>query len=166
MAQAVLSFEGNLTSDPELKGTAEKPRVYFTVAVNSRIYNRDTQAWEDGKPTFISVSAFDRLASNAAASLKKGAMVSVVGNLRTWEENVEGLEYPVTRFGCTATNIAASLAYATVDVTKNTKSGGNSDWAAEEPAAKPAAKTATKPAAKAAPKAAAPAEDDADVPQF
>jgi single-strand DNA-binding protein len=83
----LLTAVGNLTADPELRYTKDqKPVVSFTVASTPRSLNRTTREWEDGEPVFLRCSAWDEMAENIAASLKKGNRVMVQGSLkaRTW----------------------------------------------------------------------------------
>jgi single-strand DNA-binding protein len=74
---------GNLTRDPELRSVSgSREVVSFTVAVASRVRNKETNKWEDGEPTFLRCTAWDEMASNIAASLTKGSRVIVHGSLK------------------------------------------------------------------------------------
>lgn len=81
---ARMNFTGNLVRDPELRFTTSGRAVCnFTVAVNDRVYNSETQEWGDaGDPTFIDVVAWNRLGEHVAESLTKGAKAIVVGDLK------------------------------------------------------------------------------------
>jgi single-strand DNA-binding protein len=104
----LLTAVGNLTADPELRYSKDqKPVVSFTVASTPRALNRTTREWEDGEPVFLRCSAWDEMAENIAASLKKGNRVMVQGSLkaRTWQtkegENRRSDELQVDEIGVT-----------------------------------------------------------------
>lgn len=112
---------GNLTSDPELKNAQSgKAYVRLTVATTPRVKNRQTNAYEDGPPSFISVTLYDALAENVAASLSKGNRVIAYGSLekRVWmdtstNQEREGLQLEdVTAFGADLRFARASIARA------------------------------------------------------
>ena len=74
---------GNLTKDVELRYTTSgEPIARFTVAVNDRRKNPQTQAWED-VPSFIPVVVFGKQAENAEKFLAKGSRVGVMGRIQT-----------------------------------------------------------------------------------
>lgn len=75
-----LTVIGNLVDDPELRFTsAGVPVARFTVASTPRVFDRDTNAWRDGEPTFMDCSAWRQLAENLAGSVSKGSRVVVAG---------------------------------------------------------------------------------------
>lgn len=127
-----IHIEGNLTRDPEVVifesgNTITKLRV----AVNDRRRKADG-TWEDQEPTFYTVVVFNGMATNVAASLLKGATVSVTGRhrIRTYDKSDgsgKGWENEVL-----ANEVSASLRWATAEVTKNPKTGGGHDAPAEE----------------------------------
>ena len=83
MNQVVLI--GNLTRDPELRystGASQTAICRFTVAVNDRRRNPQTQNWED-HPSFIPVVVFGRSAENCEKYLAKGRKVAVNGRIQT-----------------------------------------------------------------------------------
>ena len=60
--------EATLVADPELRYANNGNSVTnFRVASNSRRKNPQTDQWEDGDTTFLSVSAFGGLGENVAA---------------------------------------------------------------------------------------------------
>jgi single-strand DNA-binding protein len=78
MTEAVVSFAGNLTDDPEVRYTASGiARAMFRVAASGR---RDQEA------SFFTVVVWRDQAEHAAQSLSKGSRVVVVGRLqqRAW----------------------------------------------------------------------------------
>ena len=78
MAEASVSFAGNLTDDPEVRYTqAGIARATFRVAVSGR---------REQEVSFFTVVAWRDQAEHAAQSLSKGSRVVVVGRLqqRSW----------------------------------------------------------------------------------
>ena len=76
---------GNLTRDPELRystGANQTAICRFTVAVNERRRNPQTQEWED-VPSFIPVVVFGKQAENCDRYLAKGRKVGVMGRIQT-----------------------------------------------------------------------------------
>ncbi len=64
------------------------PIAGFRMCTTERRYDREAGAWVDGHTNWYSVSMFRQLATNAAASLKKGDRVVVFGRLkvRPWSK--------------------------------------------------------------------------------
>jgi single-strand DNA-binding protein len=117
-----VSIVGNLTRDPELRFTPSgQATATFGVAVNRRWQNRQTQEWEEAT-SFFDVVSWGQLAENAAQSLTRGTRIVVSGRLdqRSWE-NQEGEKR--SKIEITADEIAPSLRWATVAVTKNERRG-------------------------------------------
>jgi single-strand DNA-binding protein len=78
MTEAVVSFAGNLTDDPEVRHTESGiARAMFRVAVSGR---REQEA------SFFTVVVWRDQAEHAAESLTKGSRIVVLGKLqqRTW----------------------------------------------------------------------------------
>ena len=83
-----ITVVGNLTSDPEMRSTSGGNVVNFTVAQNSRVYDRQAGQWADGPSVYVRCSAWRDLADHIAASLAKGVRVIAHGNLtqRSWTD--------------------------------------------------------------------------------
>jgi single-strand DNA-binding protein len=136
---STVTVVGNLTRDPELRFTPTgQPNVTFSVAVNRRWQNRQTQEWDEST-SFFDVVAWGTLAENVAQCLHRGTRVVVEGRLdqRSWENN-EGEKR--SKIEITANEIAPSLRWATVDITKNDRkvaqtvsAGGAPSYDEEEP---------------------------------
>ena len=113
-----VSIVGNLTRDPELRFTPSgQATATFGVAVNRRWQNRQTSEWEEAT-SFFDVVCWAQLAENAAQSLTKGTRVLVSGRLdqRSWETPDKERR---SKIEITADEVAPSLRYATVSVSKN-----------------------------------------------
>ena len=83
MNQVVLI--GNLARDPELRystGANQTAICRFTIAVNDRRRNPQTQTWED-QASFIPIVVFGRTAENCEKYLAKGRKVAVNGRIQT-----------------------------------------------------------------------------------
>ena len=71
-------YTGNLTADPEVRPISSGGVVVrFRIAINGRRHNG--QQWVNREPIFKNVVCFRKLADNAAASLRSGMAVTVVG---------------------------------------------------------------------------------------
>jgi len=113
-----VTIVGNLTRDPELRFTPSgQATASFGVAVNRRWQNRQSQEWEEAT-SFFDVVCWGQLAENTAQSLGRGARVIVSGRLdqRSWETQ-EGDRR--SKIEVTADEVAPSLRWATVSITKN-----------------------------------------------
>ena len=81
-----VSVSGNLTSEPELRGTATgKSVLKLGIAVNERRKNASGE-WVD-YPNFIDCTMFGTRAEKLKAKLAKGSKVAVIGKLHQsrWE---------------------------------------------------------------------------------
>lgn len=141
-----VTMTGNLTTDPELRFTATGIAVCnFTVASTPRTRDAQTGEWKDGQPLFLRCNVWQTFGEHVAESLTRGARVSVQGRLKQRSfQTKEGEKRTVLELE--VDEIGPSLRYATVQVTKTTKSS------------RPVAETA--PTAGSAPMATDPAGDD------
>ena len=83
------NISGNLARDPELRCTAAGTSILtFTVGVNDRKKNPQTQQWED-VPNWIPCVVFGQRAQTLSNFLTKGMKVSIEGKLRwsQWEKD-------------------------------------------------------------------------------
>lgn len=116
-----LTIVGNLTRDPELRFTPSgQATTSFGVAVNRRWQNRQTQEWDEAT-SFFDIVCWGGLAENVAESLEKGCRVVVTGRLdqRSWETDGDDKRSKVEII---ADEVAPSLRWATVEVTKAARS--------------------------------------------
>lgn len=80
---------GNLTRDPETRALPSgMPVCNFSVAVNERIKNKQTDAWED-RPNYFDVTVWGGMGEWLGNNLRKGQAVVVSGRLnwRSWEKD-------------------------------------------------------------------------------
>jgi len=140
-----IRLTGNVAGDVRIRFLPSGAAVAdFRVAATDRRFNRNTNAWEDGKTLFIDVEVWRQQAENVAETLHKGMQVSVEGSLEpdeyTDREGVKRTVYKVTN-----AEVSVSLARQSAQVTK---SGGQTQTA-------PAAQAAQAPAPVAQPAPAA-----------
>lgn len=136
---------GNTTREPELRYTTGGHAVCnFGLAVNRQIYNAENDDYED-QVSFFEITVWRMLAENVAESIPKGARVTVAGSLdqQTWE-NEDGENRSKVRV--IADDVAASLAWATVDIYRSVADAAPDDEdedeeEEEEEAPKPKTKT-------------------------
>jgi len=118
MPDNTVTLVGNVTRDPELRFTPSGQAVAtFGLAVNRRWQNRQNNEWEE-QTSFFDVKCWAQMAENVGESLHRGARVIVNGRLeqRSWEtENGDKR----SKVEVVADEIAPSLRWATVEITKN-----------------------------------------------
>ncbi|WCO67073.1 single-stranded DNA-binding protein [Iamia majanohamensis] len=118
-----VTLTGNLTRDPELRFTPSgQAMATFGLAVNRRWQNRQTNEWEE-QTSFFDVKCWAQMAENVSESLGRGNRVVVSGRLeqRSWETDQGDKRSKVE---VVADEIAPSLRWATVQITRNERSGG------------------------------------------
>lgn len=81
--ETVITIIGNLTSDPEVRTIGNGSNVAsFTIASTPRVFNRQSNQYEDGAALFMRCSAWRDLADHCAHSLSKGMRVIATGRLQ------------------------------------------------------------------------------------
>ena len=115
---------GNIVAEPELRFTPAGAAVCnFRVASTPRRYNSQTNQWEDGEAMFLTCNAWRQLGENTAESLAKGMRVIVTGKLKQRSfQTREGDNRTV--FEIDVEEVGPSLRYATTQVNRNTREGG------------------------------------------
>ena len=86
--ETYVTVRGRLTADPELRATPSGSMVAnFTVAVNARKFDKQTNEWKDKEAKFWRSVAWNQgklaLAENVAEGLKKGDAVIVYAEVET-----------------------------------------------------------------------------------
>ena len=110
---------GNVTRDPELRFTPSGAAVTsFGLAWNRKGQN------DEEVVSFFDVTCWSGLAENVAESINKGSRVVVYGRLdqRSWE-NQDGERR--SKVEIVADDVAPSLRWATVEITRNEFRGGD-----------------------------------------
>lgn len=122
--ETVITVVGNLTSDPELRYTTNGLAVAnFTVASTPRTFDKASNEWKDGEALFLRCSVWREFAEHVASSLTKGSRVMVQGQLKMRAyETKEGEKRTSTELD--VHEIGPSLRYATAQVTRAAKEGG------------------------------------------
>jgi single-strand DNA-binding protein len=118
-----ITIEGNLTRDPELRFTkGGKSVANFSVAVNRSWMGDDGE--RQRSVSYFDCSAWEGLADNVVASLKKGDRVLLTARPKQRSyENAEGRT--VTRFEHTVDAIGPSLRWATASPVKVSRSAAD-----------------------------------------
>ena len=136
--ETVITVVGNLVDDPELRFAPSGVAVAkFRVASTPRVFNKTTNAWEDGDALFLTCSVWRQAAENVAESLTKGMRVIVQGRLkqRSYEDG-QGVKRTV--YELDVYEVGVSLARASAKVTKNPAGNGGQTqgdpWAGAKPA--------------------------------
>jgi single-strand DNA-binding protein len=128
MAANAITVVGNLTAEPELKETPNKKTVLtFRIGVNEA----GGQKGDDG---FFTCTAWNSLAENLAASLRKGTRVVVTGEIR--QRSFEQNGHQRSAIEILVNDAGPSLLWATAQVTK-TQSERKSEAAAAVQEAEP-----------------------------
>jgi single-strand DNA-binding protein len=127
-----VTLVGNVTDEPELRFTPGGAAVCkFSVAVNRRTYDRQTNEWKDAGTDFHRITAWRQLAENIAASLAKGSRVVVVGDLRQSSWVDEKTKEKRSGWDVQAEAVGAELTWATATTTRTKRQDGAPDdpWA-------------------------------------
>lgn len=122
--ETTLTIVGNLTADPEIRTIGSGATVAnFTVASTPRVWNRQTNQYEDGQALFMRCSAWRDMADHIAQSLKKGVRVIVTGRLqqRSYQAQ-DGSNRTIVELQ--VDEIGPSLRYAVAAVARQSKSNG------------------------------------------
>ena len=122
MADNTVTLVGNLTRDPELRFTTGGRGVAsFGLAV-SRRYQQNGE-WQE-QTSYFNIVAWGQMGENAAATLTKGMRIVVTGRLEQREYTTrEGDKR--TAIEINADEIGPSLRYATAQVERNPREGGD-----------------------------------------
>jgi len=115
-----ITVVGNLTGEPELRFTSAGTAMCTGSIADNRRFQVNGE-WQE-ETSYINFVAWRELAENAAASLVKGARVVVTGRLqqRDWTDKDGNTR---KSYDLVVDEIAPSLRWATVAITKQAKSG-------------------------------------------
>jgi len=150
--EVFLTVVGRLTADPELRFIATGGAVCsFSVAHNSRKFNKQKNEWEDSEATFYRCSIWGHTAENVAETLRKGMAVIVQGayGSRSWEKNGEKQTVQEMRVD----TIGLDLTFVRVDPSNIIASRGGQSSAPAQQAESPAGGSANDPWASSVPAA-------------
>lgn len=123
-----ITVVGNIVADPELRFTPAGAAVAnFRVASTPRRYNSQTNQWEDGEAMFLTCNVWRQAAENVAETLTKGMRIIVTGRLKARSyQTREGENRTV--FEIDVDEVGPSLRYATAQVARNPREGGNGNY--------------------------------------
>nr|WP_286981418.1 single-stranded DNA-binding protein [Corynebacterium sp. UBA5992] len=125
MAQGdtTITVVGNVVADPELRFTSSGAAVAnFRVASMPRVFNKQSNQYEDGEALFLTCNVWREPAENTAQSLLKGMRVIVTGRLKQRSyQNREGENRTV--YEVDVDEVGPSLRYATAQVARTSREG-------------------------------------------
>jgi len=126
---------GNLTRDPEIRYTPQgKAVVTLTIADTPRNFDRASGQWSDGVTDWVKAVAWENLAENIAASLKKGDKVIAIGVYKAekYEDKTSGEEKSSRKLVVSELSPSLTGAVATVEKKSrnNSVEGGNASYSA------------------------------------
>lgn len=117
---------GNATADPELRflnNNNGTPVCNLTIASTERVFDRDTQEWKDAdQALFLRCNIWRGQAENVAESISKGDRVIAYGKLKQRSYEKDGEKR--TAYELEVLDIGPALLYATAQVSKKSKGGG------------------------------------------
>jgi single-strand DNA-binding protein len=86
MNETMVTAVGNVATQPVYRELASGASARFRLAVTSRYWDREKNAWTDGHTNFFTVWANRQLAMNVGTSLSVGDPVMVQGRLKVRTE--------------------------------------------------------------------------------
>jgi single-strand DNA-binding protein len=90
MNETMICAVGNVATRPVYRDPVSGVSARFRLAVTSRYWDREKNAWTDGHTNFFTVWANRQLAANTMASLSVGDPVVVQGRLKVRAESRDG----------------------------------------------------------------------------
>jgi single-strand DNA-binding protein len=135
-----ISIVGNLVRDPEIRFTPSGASVAnFTVASTPRKFDKNSNSWQDGEPTFMPCNAWRTMAENVAESLKQGDRVIVVGTMvtRSWEDRESGQKRSRQEINVESVGPDLKFRMATVNRVDRQQGGQQQSHRADAPPADP-----------------------------
>ena len=81
--QNMVILTGNLGADPERRGSGSAAITKLLLAQNIRRFDSEKQAFETVHTNWFRMTCFGRLSERMGAGLKKGNLVTVMGELRS-----------------------------------------------------------------------------------
>ncbi|WP_405465775.1 single-stranded DNA-binding protein [Streptomyces jietaisiensis] len=90
MNETTVCVVGNVATQPVFRESASGPSARFRLAVTSRYWDREKNAWVDGHTNFFTVWSRRALATHVGASLAVGDPVLVQGRLKVRTEQRDG----------------------------------------------------------------------------
>jgi single stranded DNA-binding protein len=127
MNETPIQLTGNLTATPELRYTNSGTAVAnLRVASNPRRFDRTKGEYVDGETSYFDVEVWSG-AENVAESLTKGDRVVIFGTLRTKTWQPDDGSARRSKFVVVATEVGASLRYATAKPVKSARTDTGPD---------------------------------------
>lgn len=117
-----ITFTGNVSKIHEPRQTRSGETIFaFDLAVDNGYFDKTSNRWLS-RTRFQPIVTYRELANNVQATLTKGMAITVTGKLLDDSYTPAGSDYPVRRDKLEASDVAASLRFATAVVDKTGKS--------------------------------------------
>jgi single-strand DNA-binding protein len=118
MFDTMITVVGNLVDDPKLRTTTTGTAVAsFRIASTSRRFDQSSGRHVDGNRLYLTVTCWQEMADNVAASLRKGQPVVVYGRLLSREYTKD--EQVRVTFEMTAEAVGLNLARGRAEFTRS-----------------------------------------------
>lgn len=118
---------GNIANEPQKMSREDGSYlVVFNVAESSRYFDREAQQWAETDPVYYGAaidSKNGKLADNVFNSMGKGDRITLEGNYTAQAGVNQKTGEPVINHRLWVNDASASLRFATVDITRNERSG-------------------------------------------
>jgi len=133
----ITTLVGNATSDAETRFTQSGLAVAsFSLAINDRKFNKQTQDWEDGEAQFVRVNVWRDMAEHVGSSVKKGQRIIATGKIAMSEFTTRDGDVRHS-LEMQADEVGISLRYGTAEYTKAAPKGQGNRAPAAAPADEP-----------------------------
>lgn len=123
MNDITITTAGRASADPELKYT-QSGKAVCTVRLAIQHRKKVGDTWENAATTWLDCQAWDALAENMAASIKKGDRVIVTGRLSTEEWTGKDGDKRTTQ-RVAVDDIGLSVRFGTVTAQQSQRSGSS-----------------------------------------
>lgn len=113
-----LTITGNLVADPELKIIPSGKAVTSFTVVSSKSTKLADGTWENTDTTFWNIKCWNKLAENAAQSLRKGVSVVVLGSAVQEEWLDKNTGEKKSKIAVTAWSVGVDLKRHTAEISQ------------------------------------------------
>jgi single-strand DNA-binding protein len=127
----VISFEGRVVADPELRFSPSGMAVAKIRTVSNSRKRQEDGTWVDDKACWLDVTCFKTMAENVVESLSKGDLVVVTGKIQTEEWEKDGVKH--SKIACIADTIGPALTFKAAKVQSTERASGPASAPADDP---------------------------------
>jgi single-strand DNA-binding protein len=125
-----INGEFGVYKDPELRFSQSGKAVIKIACIAKKRVRDSNGEWTDGDPCFLDVTAFGKIAENAAESIVKGATITVDGVLEQqhWDDKETGEKR--SKYAVVADSVSMSLKWNGYDTRDDDRASSNTASAA------------------------------------